>query len=324
MGKRAHGEGTITQRKDGTWMGQISVGHKPDGSRDRRTVYSKTQKEVRAKVDEIKQQLAAGTLSDTKLTVKAYLERWLKETALGLKASTLEQYEYCVLSHIVPRVGQVRLDKLTPLQAQAMVSDIVSAIQQRERARRQAKGESLEGLERAGVSTANKCRVVLFMAYKQAIRWQMVARNPVEAVDPLPESPREMQLWEAAQAARFLDVAREHRLYAAFYVAMAGGLRRGELLGLRWQDVEDSLLHIRQTLVKKATGELVSQNSAKTEKGKRVIAVSPDVVAVLELHRQLREAERHFLRAAWQDGDLVFTSEVGTPVNPDNLRRLRT
>jgi integrase len=93
---------------------------------------------------------------------------------------------------------------------------------------------------------------------------------------------------------------------------------------LRWQDVEGSLLHIRQTLVKKATGELVSQNSAKTEKGKRVIAVSPDVVAVLELHRQLREAERHFLRAAWQDGDLVFTSEVGTPVNPDNLRRLRT
>ena len=79
--KRAHGEGTITQRRDGTWMGQISLGYDDSGKRKRKTIYGRTQKEVRARLDEYKRQIASGTFSDTRLTVKGYLEKWLEHPA---------------------------------------------------------------------------------------------------------------------------------------------------------------------------------------------------------------------------------------------------
>ncbi len=171
----------------------------------------------------------SGTYTDTKLTVAEYLERWLEEKKRTLKASTLEQYESCINCSIVPLIGKVKLDKLTPLQVQNLVNGIHDV---------------------SGAARAAKCRTVLFSAYKQAIRWQLVTRNPVEATDPVKEPHREMTLWEPEQAARFLDTARSHRLFAFFYLSMATGLRRGELLGLRWVDIEGNLLHVKQTLVK--------------------------------------------------------------------------
>ena len=93
-----------------------------------------------------------------------------------------------------------------------------------------------------------------------------------------------MTLWEPEQAARFLDTARSHRLYAFFYLSIPTGLRRGELLGLRWVDVESGLLHVKQTLVKVGTQIIIS--TPKTHKGFRTVALLPDVEAVLLLHRQ--------------------------------------
>ena len=305
MGRRAHGEGTISQRKDGTWEGKVSLGYDEAGKRKRHTVYGKTQKEVRAKLEAIKQQLSSGTFSVTKLTVKSYLEQWLTEVARSVKRSTFEQYEYAV-GKLNAQIGRFKLEKLTPMHVQAAIGAIA---------------------DETGAPTANKCRVVLFSAYKQAIRWQLVTRNPVEAVDPLPVTPREMKLWEPAQAARFLDVASTHRLYAAFYVTMSTGLRRGELLGLRWQDIEGCLLHVRQTRVKLLNGTMIVE-TPKSKKGQRLVAVSDDVLVVLEAHHIMQETEKSFLGDAWNGGnpdhELVFTSEVGTPVHPDNFRRLRS
>lgn len=212
----------------------------------------------------------------------------------------LEQYTSCIGRSIVPRVGKIKLDKLTPMQVQALMNEIHDA---------------------SGAARAAKCRTVLFSAYKQAIRWQLVTRNPVEATDPVKEPHREMTLWEPEQAARFLDVAREHRLYAFFYLSMVTGLRRGELLGLRWVDIEGGLLHVKQALVKVGTQLILS--TPKTRKGFRTVALSPDVLEVLLLHRQRQDAECALLGDAWAHPELVFTSEVGTPLNPDNLKRVR-
>ncbi len=132
-----------------------------------------------------------------------------------------------------------------------------------------------------------------YSAYKQAIRWQLVTRNPVEATDPVKEPHREMTLWEPEQAARFLDTARSHRLYAFFYLSMATGLRRGELLGLRSVDIEGSLLHVKQSLVK--VGSKLIFSTPKTCKGFRTVALSPDVLEVLLLQRQRQDAERAVL-----------------------------
>jgi integrase len=298
--KRAHGEGTISKRKDGRWEAKASVGYKPDGKPDRKTVYGRTQAEVKEKLEAIKRQLATGTYTTTKLTIAAYLEHWLSEKQRSVKPTTAENYAICVNRFIVPRIGRVGLDKLTPMQTQTLLNEIQDA---------------------SGAARAAKCRSVLNNAYRQAVRWQLVVRNPVEATDPVKEQPRDMTLWEAPEAARFLDAAREHRLYALFYLGMATGLRRGELLGLRWVDIEGNLLYVKQTYVK-AGGKLLL-STPKTEKGFWAVALSPDVLEVLLLHRQRQEAERSVLGEAWTHPELVFASEVGTPLNPDNLSRLR-
>lgn len=317
--KRAHGEGSITQRSDGRWQGAITTGYTEEGKQKRRTVYGKTQKEVREKLEEVKRQLATGSYSDTKHTVKSYLAEWLKEKGREIKASTLEKkYRFCVDKYLVPRIGSIKLTKLTPMHVQAAIGEIADTV---------------------GAPTANNCRRVLFNAMKQAVRWQLVHRNPVEAVAPTPERRRELTLWTAQEAARFLDTARPHRLYALFYLGMATGLRRGELLALRWGDIQGTTLHVRYNLVN--VGSKLVLQTPKTVKGTRRVALSPDVLEMLLLHRQRQEAEREHVGAVWptvltvqkQKGDklepetlsneFVFTSEVGTLLNPHNLTRLR-
>ena len=114
--------------------------------------------------------------------------------------------------YVIPKIGRVKLDKLTPLNLQQMVSELADEI---------------------GAPTANKARTLMFAALKQAVQWQLIARNPCEAVAKLKETRQEMILWTPAETVQFLEAARNHRLYAAFYVAVFAGLRRGELLGLR-------------------------------------------------------------------------------------------
>ena len=129
-----------------------------------------------------------------------------------------------------------------------------------------------------------------------------------------------MNIWTSQEAARFIDATRPHRLFALFYLAMSTGMRRGELLGLHWQDIEGSSLVIRQSLIEQRGRIMIT--TPKTEKGARRVALSPDVVEVLEGHRQRQEAERTFLGAAWPGHDFVFTSQTGTPLNPSNLTDL--
>ncbi len=300
MGKRAHGEGSISKRKDGRWRGVATVGYTPEGKQKRRTVYGKTQQEAREKLHALNQQLAQGTLSNTKLTVGAFLEQWLEEKGRTIKATTLHEYQSCVRKCIAPRVGRTRLDKLTPMRVQRLISEIADA----------SKGK--------GVATANKCRIVLQSAYKQAIRWKLVSVNPVEAVDPLPTVKRDMKLWTPQEAARFLDTARPHRLYALFYLAMSTGMRRGELLGLRWQDIEGDTITVRQNLVK--VGRAVKLQTPKTAKGYRRIPVTVDVLDALEHHRTLQRSETAFMGEAWHDSGLVFITETGEPLHPDTLK----
>ncbi|MFE1746317.1 tyrosine recombinase XerC [Coleofasciculus sp. H7-2] len=286
------------EQANGTWRGKVTVGYTEDGKQRFRWVSGKTQAEALAKVAEIKQRLASGTFSDTKLTVKSYLEQWLDEKARHVKPSTVDTYRRLSTVHIIPKVGRKGLDKLTPLDVQNLMGELADS---------------------TGVRTANACRTLLFSAYKQAIRWQLVARNPVEATDPLRAAHKDTVLWSGAQAAHFLDSARPHRLYAAFYLVMATGLRRGELLGLRWEDVSERELYIRQQLTYREGAFVFAP--PKTAQGTRRIAITPDVYAVLEAHRRAQEAQRADLGEMWPNTGLVFVSEVGTPIHPRNFER---
>lgn len=285
---RADGEGTIfsreIKRRDGStyirW--EAKTPRLADGRRQ--TLYGKTQGEVKNKLEQLKAQLATGTYSVTKLTVQDFLERWHNEKAKAVKPRTVELYRFQADRHINPVIGRVKLSKLTPMHLQNLCSNIA---------------------ENTGRRTAEMIRAQLLGAFKQAVRWELIPRNPAEAVTPVKVPRTEVTIWTPTEATRFLDTARTNRLYVAFYLAMSTGLRRGELLGLEWG-------HIK--------GDRLKVMTSKTRKGHRTLKLSQDVVGVLEQHRSQQKVEKQTL-ANWQAGDLVFTSTTGAPINPRNFER---
>lgn len=304
--KRANGEGNISKRtytrKDGStydrFQASLSMGYDGQGKRKRVTVYGETQKEVKDKLEALKRQIHDGIYSDSKLKVKEFLATWLKEKKGQVKPRTHESYAYSVKQYVNPRIGNYQLAKLSPLQVQTAISSIASEV---------------------GTRTANLCRTLLLGAFNQAIRWQLVARNPVEGVETLKEEKKEMQLWSPQEAVYFLDTARAHRLYAFFYLAMSTGMRRGELLGLRWQDIKGEVIQVQQNLISIAGKIAIS--TPKSKSGFRAVSISSDVIEVISLHKQQHEAEKKFLGLAWVENDLVFTTGIGTPIHPRNLDR---
>lgn len=293
LSKRGHGEGSAFQRSDGRWQGAVTIGTTPEGRQRRKTVYGTSQAEVLAKIGEIKKQLLTGTFAATDLTVKDYLERWVSEKSRTVKPRTEDLYRDWIQNQINPRIGSVKLAKLTPIQVQAMVSEVA---------------------DKVGVSTANKTRKTLFGALKQAVRWNLVPRNVCDAVAPLKETSKKMVLWTPEQVVKFLDTARPNRYYAAFYLLIVTGLRRGEVLGLKWSDLKENRLYIQRSFVQTFKG--TAWSTPKTERGNRYVTLPEDALRVLEQHHKLIDAERLAFGDTWADPDLIFPSEIGTPVTP--------
>lgn len=295
MGKRArNGQGSIyettfvdkrTGKTIKRWQAQAVIPQEL-GKPKRKTLYGKSYAAVKEKLDALMRQVADGTANQTPETVEQYLRRWLSEVERQVKERTINDYRYTVEHYIIPRIGSVKLAKLTPMKVQNLVSEVANEL---------------------GIRTANLCRTRLFTALKQAVRWELIPRNPVEAVDPLKEQPREQTIWTAEESVRFLNAARTHRLYALFHLSMATGVRKGELIHLRWDDIDGAVLYVRKS---------------KTQKGVRRVALSPDVLALLEEHRKRQEAEKVYLGELWEDNNLVFPSEVGTKLWPRNLTRV--
>ncbi len=289
---RADGEGSIIKetktRANGStyerWRGVLSIGYDAEGKRKRKTIYGKTQAEVREKLEEVKRQLAMGTYVDSELTVEQLLERWHTEKAQSVKPRTIEIYRKQAELHILPKIGRLKLAKLSPMHLQNLCSDIANNV---------------------GKRTAELIRVQLHGAFKQAVRWQILPKNPAEAITPLKVEKKPVTIWTPSEAMRFLDTARTHRLYTLFYLAMDTGLRRGELLALEWSHVTDNRLRVV---------------TSKTRKGERTIKLAKDVTSVLEDHKTKQDIEIVNC-STWQDNGLVFPSSVGTPMNPRNLGR---
>lgn len=295
--RRAHGEGSLYQRKsDGWWVGTPTVGYDEAGKQRRLVVYWKNEREPRQKLDERRQQHSAGTLGDTRETFSQYLSRWFEVKGRSIRPRTLGIYSDLVRLHVRPRIGHLRLDRFKPLQVQQMVNGIATDV---------------------GVSTANKPRRVLYRALKQAVKWQLIPRNVVEAVDPHPEPRKEIVIWSTDQAWDFLSAAMSHRLFAAFYLAMATGLRRGEILGLRWEDLDGNTLHIRRTLT--ARGGRPVWSTPKTAKGERLVVVPADALRMLEDHRRQLRDEMTLVRTSggrWPDDPLMFPNARGAVTTP--------
>jgi integrase len=302
MARRGNNEGTIVQRKDGRWEGKCYV-LLPNGRRVRRSVYGRTRAEVAAKLAVLQNDARQGIAAPKAgMTVAEYLATWLEDVAKRkLRPRTFENYEMVVRVHLVPGLGRKRLDRLNP-------TDV----------RRFLHGKADEGL---AASTVKKLHVVLGSALQAAVRDGLVARNVARLVqvsvpDGLPHKP-----WDLAEGQRFLQAVKGERLEALWSVALALGLRRGEIAGLRWEDVDldAGTLRVEQTLQR--TKACLAYVPPKTRRSRRTVPLPNACVDALKAHRERQDKERADLGKAWTDTGLVFTTSVGTAIEPRNISR---
>ncbi len=305
MGKRGNGEGTISRRKNGGWMAQYYV-YTVDG-RKRKTIYGKTRAEVSEKLTEALADRNGGLVFDAgKMTVGEYLDRWLADSARGtVRKSTYDSYKRQLRRYVHPALGHLALKKLTELHVQGLYRSM------------QDRGLSAR--------TVRYTHAVLRRALKQAVRWKYIPRNPCDDADPPKVQKDEMRPLDREQARRLLDTAAQSgpdggpdRFYALYVLAVHVGMRPGELLALKWEDVdlEAGVLSINRTL--SMAGEFTAPKTAKSRRRIRLTAAS---IAALKAHRKRQLEERMRLSSLWQDHGLVFPSTVGTPLNHRNLAR---
>ncbi|NAZ74942.1 tyrosine-type recombinase/integrase [Kineococcus sp. T13] len=307
MSKRANGEGTLFKRKDGSWQGAVSY-IDDTGARKRWTVYGKTQAEARTKLREARERLDAGhPVKDTAMTVGTWLQQWMSGAlvASDRSQSTKDLYTTIARVHLVPTIGQRRLDQLRPTDVEALI------VLKRD-----------QGL--AG-STIRTIYTVLRGALDVAVRDGLVKRNVTNAVKRPAVERREATYLSAEQAQELLLAVRGDRIEPIVRLMLATGLRRGEALGLHWRDVDldQCLLRVRSALSRTSSGLQVGD--VKTERSRRLIPLPRSTADMLRTHHRKQAEERLAAGPAWVDTGMVFTTEIGTPLEPRNvLRRFKT
>jgi integrase len=306
MARRGNNEGSISRRKDGRYMDRYTV--QTAGGPKQKTIMGKkgeSREDVAGRLADVLSDRNKGLVFDTEnLTVGEYLDSWLGSSVQGsVRQSTYDRYEIAVRTHIKPALGRIKLSRLTPAHVAGLYQDRIAS-----------------GCAPASV---NKLHVTLHKALSQAVKWSMIPRNVCDVVNAPRPAQEEMQTLCAAEARRLLETAKEDgdRLEALYVLAVHTGLRQGELLGLKWQDVdlEAAELRVRRTLT--TSGGRLLLGEPKTAKARRRIRLTAASTDALHRHRKRQLEERMQRASIWQDNDLVFASENGTLINPTNLRK---
>lgn len=312
MGKRGNGEGTLYHRKDGRWSAIITV----EGGK-RKTFYGKTRKEVQEQLKKALFEQQKGMLvTAPQQKVEHFLRHWLEETHKpSVRLRTYERYEEILRLHLIPGIGHHQLQKLSPQHLQTFY-----------------KKKLEEGLSPTTVVNFHN---LLHKALETAVRWNLVSRNVCTLVTPPRRGHYEIQPLSIEQVQQLQAAAHDHRLEALFLLALGTGMRRGEIMGLKWQDIDFTVgtLQVRRVLTRVPTksrdaqGLTYMETEPKTDRGRRCLFLPPFVLESLKRHR-VRQLEAKLKAGdAWQDHDYVFCTSVGTHLNPskdilDQFKRL--
>ena len=300
--RRGQGEGSIYYREDEKrWVASF-IGE--DGKRRYRS--GKTRKEAYEKFQQALQEQKQGKLiTGTHQTVRQYLEYWLDAVCKppALRISSYEKYRKLINTYILPALGHIQLQKLTPQHVQALY---------------RKKGD--DGLSSKMI---NSIHGVLHKALGNAVRWNLVSRNICDLVSPPRIVKPTIESLKMEQAHKLLEAVRGHRLEVLLIVALTTGIRRGELLALRWSevDLEEQRIQVRRT-VDYITGYGYVETEPKTAAGKRLIALPYFVANILKQHRLQQLEAKLKVGRAWEDRDLVFTDLHGGYFNPRYLGKL--
>ena len=299
--RRGHGEGSIYQQTDGRWTAAITL-----ENRKRKVFYGKTRKEVQEKLKQALHEQQQGTLiTAPQQTVGQFLVDWLENThKKSVRPRTYERYQEAIRLHLVPVLGGYQLLKLSAQHVQAFYTKKLN-----------------EGLSPTTVSYLHS---VLHNALDTAVKWGLVSRNVCDLTSPPRKERFEIQPFTAEQVQQFLIAARGHKWETLFSMALATGMRQGELLGLKWQDINFSTgtLQVRRILSRVMSERKVREfieADPKTQKSRRSITLAPFALEALKQHRARQIETKVKAGPSWEEHDYVFCTLTGTHLRPNHV-----
>ena len=313
----------IEKLPDGRFRGRVRLGRKPDGTFDRPFVYGKTRLEVQKQITKLSEDFNVGLRTDPtydKQSVREFLDRWLSAARATTRPTTWAGYEQNVRLHIKPGLdplGKRKLTKLRPDTIQQMYANCLQS-----------------GLS---PSTVTKIHIVLHRALQMAVRWDYLPRNPADLVDRPFVPKRDMKALEPGDLNKLVAVAMaraqstkamsktqaraDHQWAVLWALAIKTGLREGELLALQWTDIDmdNGLIGVTRNLVK-AKEQRPLYGEPKSTTSRRTVSIDAEMVRMLRAHKA-RQSEERLAAVDWAAFDLVFCSEIGTPLMRRNVLR---
>ena len=304
--KRANGEGNIRKRKDGRWEGRFTVGHDPvTGKQIFKNVLGKTQTEVKEKLK--KALVEAGQVDITKAgkyTVGTWMDEWFENVAkIKVRASSHQTYRGYIDNHIKPNIGNIPLEKLTTMDLHKSYRKLLT----KGRVDRIESKDQPKGLSAKTVRNINQ---VISSEMDLAVAQKIILTNPTDACELPKVEHQEMQTIPAEQLQAFLREARASGVYEMYYIELATGLRRGELLGLKWSDIDwkNGVIKVRRQIAR-IDGKIV-EAPLKTKNSYRAVSISPQAIEVLKQQK------------AKTNDEYVFPSPNGGSISPDSVRHM--
>jgi integrase len=286
-----------------SWHYVIELGKDMFGKRkQKRKRGFKTKKEAQKALTESLHAMNTGRyIEPNKMHMSEYLDNWLNNKQIQVKKSTFKKYYWLVNSHIKPYIGNIALSKLSGLNIQQLYRLLATE-----------KHLSNENIR--------KVHSVLNNALKEAVRLELILKNVASLVDPPKAIKPEVKVWDVDEAQHFLKVTQSNRYHIVYLLALTTGMRQGEILGLRWKDIDfdREMLYVRQTL---SHDGFELNPHTKTAAGTRTIALPAQVLQVLQEHKIMQAKEKLKAKEIFENFDLIVCTNLGTPLHPRNLLR---
>ncbi len=297
--RRKSGEGTLFQRKDGTWQASFI----PENGK-RKYYYGKTPKEALEKLRKGQQEDRQGILATgPNQALGEYLKQWLEHVHKPtIRVGSYVTYRSLINAHIIPALGQIALQRLTPQRIQAFYSMLLQE-------------------EELSPQSISSIHAILHSALDNAVRWNLVSRNVVSLVSPPHIERHEAKVLSSEEAKKLLNVVKGNRMYAIILVAVTTGMRRGEILSLRWSDINlrEGIIYVHRTM-NRFHGYGFVENDTKTKASRRKITLPKVVVDALIEHKTIQDNARQKAGSRWVERNLVFCNSTGNYIQPGYVR----
>ncbi|MCX6064650.1 MAG: tyrosine-type recombinase/integrase [Chloroflexi bacterium] len=294
--KRGQGEGSVFKRKDGLWVAQITI-----ETGRQKSKYFHSQREARDWLKLTQTQIDNGlNLSTANVDLATFLNKWFDAHKLSVRPNTSALYWQMLDNHIIPSLGKMKLKDIRPDHIQNFYTLKMKA-----------------GTSKAVIGIIHS---VLHLAFEQAMKWGLIGRNPVDAVIKPKRKSKEIKTLDENQTRALLSTVVNTRYQALFWMAITTGLRKGELLGLKWSDLDWRKKQIQvQRQIQRIQKEGLVFCELKSKSGKRIVVLSDEMINKLQQHLDLQDMGKSFAGDQWQENDLIFPSNNGTPMDGHHI-----